>query len=282
MPLIRSVVPVLRGLAGLLSLSLLVTGAALGQEEEETDPWSNVTELALVQTTGNSESFTFSFKNKYVRNWARSSFTIDALALRTDSTNRVLANVDGEIVESSEEEVTGEQYRLSLQYDHVISERAGWFSLGGWQRNRPAGINNRYNLDGGLSYVFFDSEVHSLIGQGGFGWTYEEPLDSDGEGFPTARAFSRYERRLSATADFDTQIELIENLDDTDDLRINFLIGVTANITDRLALRVSYSAAFDNSPVTEIVPGDDPEQPDAIFVFDKTDTILAASLVIDF
>lgn len=35
------------------------------------------------------------------------------------------------------------------------------------------------------------------------------------------------------------------------------------------------------SGVTQIVPGDDPIEPDTIFLFDKIDTILAASLVID-
>lgn len=261
---------------------LMVSTVVAAQEpEEEEEPVSNLTEFALVETTGNSETFTFSFKNKFIRRWERSSITIDALALRTQTTDRVLTNVDGEVVETSEEEVTGDQYGLAFTYDRKISERTGWFTIGAWQRNRPAGINTRSSLDGGLSYIFFDNDTHTLIGQGGFGYTNEEPVGGDRENFPTARAFASYDRNLSRSSSFDTRLELIENLDNTDDLRVNFLVGVTAKVVEKLALRVSYTVNFDNDPVMQLVPGDDPGEPDRIFVFDKTDTILAASLVID-
>lgn len=277
-----------RGWCRYLTLGILLLPVSLAAQEpadepaDEKDPVSNNTELALVQTTGNSDSFTFSFKDKFVRRWERSSIELDALALRAENTNRILTNEGGEAVESSQKEVTGDQYGLALSYNHDISERVGWFSLGKWERNRPSGINNRSALDGGLSYLFYDNKVHKLTGQLGLGYTNEEPVGAPSESYPTARAYSAYRRALSETASFDTQIGLIQNLDNGDDLRINFLIGVTAKMAEKLALRVSYTVNFDNDPVQQVVPGDDPGEPDTIFGFDKTDTILAASLVIDF
>ena len=261
---------------------LALPWSAAGQEPaEEEDPLSNVTELALVQTTGNSETFTFSLKNQLIRRWERSSFTFDLLALRAETTTRILTNEDGGVIESSETEVTGDQYIVAFQYDRKISDRVGWLTLGRWERNRPAGIDARSNLDAGLSYLFLDNDVHRLVGEGGLGYTNEDPVDGDRDNFFHARAFSRYERALGETSSFDTQIELIQNLDNSDDLRINFLIGATAKLVGKLALRVSYTVNFDNDPVTVVVPGDEEGEPDGIFIFDDTDTILSASLVID-
>jgi hypothetical protein len=255
--------------------------AQVESEDDEDRPISNVTELALVQTTGNSENFTFSFQNTFVRNWKRSSVTIGALVLRSESTDRILVNDGGVVVETSEEEVTADHYGLSLRYDRDISERTGWFGLGSWERNRPAGIENRSNGGAGISYTFFDTDVHKLTGQAGFGYTVEEPVGGERDDYPVARLFSRYWRSISDTSSFDLQVEGIENLDETDDYRVNFLGGVTAKLTDKLALRVSYTLYYDNEPVLLIIPGDDPGEADGVFAFDKTDTILAASLVID-
>jgi putative salt-induced outer membrane protein YdiY len=252
------------------------------EEEEAKRPMTNVAELALVQTTGNSETFTFSLQDTFVRNWERSSLTIAALVLRTESTDRQLVNDGGVVTEVSESEVTGDKYALSFRYDRLVSERTGWFGLGGWERNRPAGIENRSHLDGGLSHVFVDSDVQSWLGQAGFGYTVEEPVGGERDEYPTARLYTSYRRALSETSSFDVHLEAIENLDDTDDYRINFLAGVTAKLTGRLALRVSYTVNYDNVPVSQVVAGDDPGEPDGLFVFDETDTILAASLVVDF
>ena len=58
------------------------------------------------------------------------------------------------------------------------------------------------------------------------------------------------------------------------------MTSVTAALTSKLALKTSYTVRYDNEPVVEVLeaPGFDP----VLFEFDETDTILSASLVIDF
>lgn len=268
-----------------LVVLLLAAGRlpAVAQESGEApEPWSNQTELALVQTGGNAESLTFSLKNHFVRNWEKAKLTFDASALRAESTDRVVTNVGGEAEVQKVDRVTAEKYDLGVKYDHDIGERLGWFTLGGWERNRIAGIDDRYNLDGGVSYALLKSERQTLVGEGGLGFTDERPVVGESDDFLTARLMSRYERRLSSTSSLETQLEAIQNLDDSEDLRLEYLLAVTAKINSKLALKASYTVSFDNDPASQILPGDDPGEPAAIFELDSTDTVLSVSLVIDF
>lgn len=273
-----------RWIAGLAAIVLVPAAVAAEAQEEapEDRPWSTETELSLVETGGNSESTTFSMKNSFERRWTSSILTVDAAALRADSTERVLVNEGGEARSTEVDKVTAERYGVRVKYDREIDARLGWFAFGGWQRNQPAGIDDRYNLDAGASYAFLDGEQQSLVGEAGLGYTDEYPVVGPSESFATLRVLSHYERRVSATSTLETELEAIQNLDETDDLRINFLLGLTAKINTHLALKASYTLSHDDDPATRILPGDDPGELQAVFEFDQTDTVLAVSLVIDF
>ena len=57
---------------------------------------------------------------------------------------------------------------------------------------------------------------------------------------------------------------------------------MTAKISAKLALKLSYTVTYRSQPIVVEVPGDTPDEPSGSFEFDSTDTILSASLVIDF
>ena len=54
-------------------------------------------------------------------------------------------------------------------------------------------------------------------------------------------------------------------------------------MTSKLAIKVSYTVLYSNEPPVHVVPDTvAPIGPDAVVPFEKTDTILAAALVINF
>ena len=66
---------------------------------------------------------------------------------------------------------------------------------------------------------------------------------------------------------------------------MNWTTALTASLTSKLALRVSYALKYDRQPALLLVPpsaGAPPGTPDALFEFDTIDTILSASLVVKF
>jgi putative salt-induced outer membrane protein YdiY len=272
-------------------LILLSTTAVLAQEESAEEPaeeparrWENTAELALVQTAGNSESFTFSLRDTFVWNWDRASLTSELFALRAESATRVLSNEAGEVMETFDSEVTGEQFSLSSKYNREISERTGWYTDVLADRNPLAGFDRRFAVGAGVSHLFVDSEARRFRGEAGLGYLTETPIEDAGpsEDFLFGRLFGEYKRSITETSDFRTELELMSSLDNTDDHYVNFLVAVTARISAKLALKMSYTMAYRGEPVVVTVPGETPDVPDGEFEFDSLDTILSTSLVIAF
>ena len=96
--------------------------------------------------------------------------------------------------------------------------------------------------------------------------------------FTGARAFLCYELKLSVDSKFTSELELLDSLKDTSDLRAKWVTAVTGKLTAALALKASYTVLYDHKPVEVVVPGAG-GAPDAVFVYNTTDTILATSLV---
>ncbi len=135
---------------------------------------------------------------------------------------------------------------------------------------------------GGFSYYFIRNDLQEFFGEAGAGYRFEDPVTGDSVEFPFLRLFGRWDRAITDTSSFETELELIQNLDDTGDTLANFLAAVTAKITAKLALKLSYTLTYRTEPIVVEVPGDDLDEPSGSFEFDSTDTILSASLVIDF
>ena len=49
--------------------------------------------------------------------------------------------------------LSAESYLLNGRYDYKVHERFFWYGSTGWDRNRFAGIQNRYVADGGIGNV---------------------------------------------------------------------------------------------------------------------------------
>jgi putative salt-induced outer membrane protein len=267
--------------ATILAIALAGFAPALAEEEPERS-WSNTAEFSLVNTTGNSETTNLAGSNKFVYTWSNADFTLDAAFLRTEATTRALSNPDGTVVVDETTSKTAESYALGAKYRKNLSERILWYTAAGWMRNEFAGIEDRYNAGAGFGYRFFTTEVHSLTGEVGVDYTDESFVGGTSASYAGARGFLGYERTLSPSSKLNAELEIHENLDDTDDLRAKGVVSVSASLTQKLALKAGYTVLYDRRPVEVIVPGAAPGVPDAAFVFDKTDTIFQASLVVNF
>ena len=271
-----------------LSLILCATLPVLAEDstkEKEDRSWTNKTTLGLVNTTGNSETTNFAVSNLFTRKWKRSNLEVTASALRSETTTRILSNQGGTAIETSATSTSAERYTLGTKYNSTIQNGLEWYAAAGWYRDRFAGIQNSYQGGGGLAYLFFENDRHKLQSEAGFAYVQEDRVDGTESTFPDLRAFLGYERALSESSKLTAHLEVLENLDETSDLRANALIGVTANLNKRVALNVGYEIKYDAEPVMVVVPGDPaaiPPVPDALFEFDEIDTTLKAALVINF
>ncbi len=274
-----------------LALGLAGLGAGVRAEEPaKTDRWRDVADFSYVATAGNSEVSTLGFKNTLARAWGRSSFEVKAGAVRGESTTRTRAVVPGPAIqESSTTELTAENYFVNGRYDRKITDRSFWYAGAGWDRNRPAGIQNRDSGAGGVGNIWIDEDRVKFRTDYALSYTSQEDVvkvPGADESFLGMRVSGKYLHKLGASTTYGNDLIVDGNLDETSDFRADMTNWVTVNMSGRLALKVSLQWLYDHEPSFESIadPGDllPPSGPTASAQLDDLDTIFTASLVADF
>lgn len=267
--------------------SMLIAVAALASiaaaaAEAPARPWTDAAEVGVILTSGNSQSTNFAAANKYAYTWENAEFVSNAAALRAESRPKP-KNTDGVVTEPAKE-TTAESYLLDGKYRRTVRDGFFWYALASWNRNRFQGIDSRLSGGGGVGYRLFERERSKLAGEVGFDYTKEDPLEGDSRNFAGARAFVGYERKIGGSSKFGQEVEVLENLKDTEDLRAKSVSALTASLTSKLALKLSYTILYDKQPAEETLPDENPTNGDTPIPreFDKVDTILTATLVVNF
>ena len=78
------------------------------------------------------------------------------------------------------------------------------------------------------------------------------------------------------------ELEILENLDDTDDLRARSLTSIQASLNARFALKVAARILYDRQPATETLNDVNGAAAPIVRELDTVDTILTATLVVNF
>ena len=114
-------------------------------------------------------------------------------------------------------------------------------------------------------------------------YTHQEPSSTD-ENYVSLRLYLGYEYKISDTAKLTEDLNLLDNLQTTSDWRANSVTAVTASLTSKLAIKVSYAIFYVNEPATfDVQDTVGPVfGPPRTVSFEKTDTMLAAALVVNF
>ena len=274
---------------------LLTTVSAGAQEEEAKKAWSDTAELSLVATGGNSESRTLGFKNVYKQAWDSSSIEITAAGIRTESTSVTRTAVGTQALfvvnETRDTDTMAENYVVSGRHDHKLTDRFFWYAGGSWERNRFAGVDNRYTAVGGLGNIWFDRKDLQFRTDYALTFTDQEDVIDNpdvSDSFIGVRFSWDYLNRWSKTTLYENKLVIDENLDETGDVRATMLHAVSVSMSGRLALKVSLKILFDSEPSFEDVPlfnvAGDPTTADGtvLFQLDEVDTQLAVSLVVNF
>ncbi len=270
-----------RGLAvGALVGLLFLATPARADEGAPARNWTDKAEVSLVTTTGNSETTTFSLSNEFTQKWTKSELKLFVLALRSEQTTKTAVNDAGTLRVTDSTETTAEVYRLSGKFLREIHETFRWYAEAGWERDRPQGIDDRYYAGLGVAFAVLRRGAHTLDAEAGARFTDETPVGGESDSFGVGRAALAWGWKFSETGELSSSLELLQSFSNSDDTRANWVTSVTSTLTDKLALKVSYTVRWDNDPVREVLssPGFD----DVVWEHDKTDTILAASLVVNF
>jgi Protein of unknown function, DUF481 len=279
---------------GAICLAAVLPAAGQDKAGEKSLKWTDTAELSLVTTSGNSESTTFGFKDTLHKSWERSSFELKAGGVRAQSTaiTRIGVGPDPSnfsVHEDRTSTLSAESYFLNGRYDRTISRSFFWFVGAGWDRNRFAGVQNRYSGAGGIGNNWIDSDRVKFRTDYSATYTKEDDVfEAPGikKDYAGARVTSKFVHKIGATSAFGNDVAIDENLSETKDLRVDMTNWVTASLTSRLALKVSLQWLYDNQPAVQVVSLDNPlGTPTGLTVpvsLDRLDSVVTASLVVNF
>ena len=274
-------------------LLLAVAGTAQAQEDEEKElGWFNTTDFAWVLTGGNSQTSTLGLGNVLRHLWDTSTFRFEIGGIRSESTLKTQRAVgsegDFELFEESTSETTAEGYLANARYDWLFSGAWYAYGFGGWERNTFAGFDNRYTGAAGVGRQFVDTENTKLkIDLGGTYVNQQDviPVPGRAESFGGLRLTADWIQTITSNTDFTSNLILDQNLNDTDDLRANWLNALSIAMSETLALRTSLQLLWDNQPSQALVPlfapgGTDPIGT-ALAPLNELDTFFTVALVVD-
>jgi putative salt-induced outer membrane protein YdiY len=292
-----------RATSSLLALCAFAAGAlpALAQDpappaEKKFPKWSDAAELGWVATAGNSESSTIGLKNSLARENEHSLFELKLGGIRVETTTITLFAVGTPADFSREEDrtsaTTAENYFLNGRYDRKITEKFFWFAGAGWDRNVFAGIDNRYTGGGGVGNQWCDTDRRKWRTDYALTATKQENVVDDPEfddTFGGVRLSSSFLQKFGAhdAGSYGNDTILDENLDQTDDWRVNMTNWVSVNMSTHVALKVSLQWLYDNAPSLKEVDLFDPSDlttpvGKALVEVDELDSLFTTALVIKY
>jgi putative salt-induced outer membrane protein len=170
-----------------------------------------------------------------------------------------------------------------LRYEVFWLKRAVAYMQSTARHDPFQGLDLRLNVGPGLGYYFLAKDTHRLWAEAGYDFQldlrrFEDrvSVNADTGEFEildrtayrhAARVYVGYINRLSDKVTFDTGLEYLQGLVDPAQIRLNWDVGLSTQLFDRLSLATTFTLRFDNDPL----PG-----------IKKVDTVTALSIVYRF
>jgi putative salt-induced outer membrane protein YdiY len=204
-----------------------VLGAAPAKEGK----WESSAGIGLTLTSGNSDTVLVTGNAQTSRKWDQNELRLG--------------------VEGGYGEVEGDRnidyVRGFGQYNRLFNERLYGYVRADALHDAIAEVDYRVTLSPGLGYYFIKEEKVTLSGEVGPGYVFEK-VDGDENDYLTLRLAERFEWKISKTARLWQYLEYLPEVDDFENYIINGEIGVAADITKNLALKVYLQDTYDNMP----------------------------------
>ncbi len=252
--------------------------------------WDNATEFSYVATAGNASSNTLGLKSTLTSSNSGGTFKLEVGGIRASSnfTTRTAVGTSDDFVVNKETrtEQSAANYFARSRYDRTLG---GGFAFGGggWERNTFAGVNNRFSVVAGMGKSWVESGTGLFKTDLGATYTIQKDVEPDplkSEGFVGLRATIEGARALTATTDLESTLVVDENLQNTENFRLDWIASIAVALTEGLAFKTSYQMLFDNAPALSGIPlldgngvptGDQVQIPSQ-----KVDSFVTLSLVI--
>jgi hypothetical protein len=249
---------------------------------------SNSSELGLVVATGNARSTSVGFRNVYAYRWPNAELGWEGGWLRAasrDGSRYAVETASGFDVIEPGTEVDSHRIFSKLRYQRQLSARHDWFANFDAVRDEPSNINRQFVLAGGLGTTWRKTDRLTFRTGYGISYTDEDLVVEGANRFAGYRLSYTLKAAVAATSAVESELTTDGSFDTGDDIRFDWLNGITVAINSRVALKSSVRVLFRNVPALETLVL---QTPDGVAIGtvdvakDKIDTNITTSLVITF
>ena len=243
---------------------IVCTLPALAQDADPAPGgWYFEAELSSVSASGNQESINYGLATKLGFEFSRSVISLEGGGFLQESTIKADTAIGTsqsdiqDVVSSGSPERTAEAYYARARYDFSVSKFFYLFAGGDWLRNIFAGIDSRTLLAGGLGNSWVNTDKVTFKSDYSATYTFQEDVVENPftkESFAGLRLAFDFEARISESATLESSLASDFNVDNTDDIRLNFHVALPINVSSILAFKPSARLLWRNEPSLTTLP----------------------------
>lgn len=154
---------------GFIGVALLGVSLLAHADDPPAKPWKDSGEVSVVSANGNSRTETTSIKNLFTYTWTKTALEI----------------AGGGLGSSSGQQVTSEQYNASEKMKYTLVGDNYVFERFGWDKDRFAGVRDRYDSSTGLGRVLMNLPKDKLNTELGAGYVNEVQTAGPNDDYPS-------------------------------------------------------------------------------------------------
>lgn len=213
---------------------------------------TNESELGIASANGNTKTQTFTFKQ------------LNDYKIRSD-----VFSFKGRWLNAKANGVETARYLLlGLRYEKQVSNHFGIYLGEALEKDKFAGIENRYMTDLGGRYRFIESEMTKFFSEVGYRYMHEDRLDNTKNFSNMGRVYTEWEHKWNASFSTKYWAEYLPNFTEQKDWLFNTEFSISAMLNSIFSLKSGILLRYDHFPA----PG----------INYKTDTLFSTALVAKF
>jgi putative salt-induced outer membrane protein YdiY len=216
-----------------VALSIVLTEAAQAQAADTTHKFSGSGDFGFVNAAGNTEVTTLNVGEQL-------QYAPNKVLHFEQSVAIVYGRTDG--TESAS------LWQGNARADRDLGNRWGAYTLFEFDRNTFASIDRRFQEGVGALYHPIRTETDTLSAELGVGLVEQRSTSDSSTTQPIGRIAGVYRHGFAPKAYGEEQLEILPDLQQGRELRINSATTLVAPLFKSLALKASYVVNFDNDP----------------------------------
>jgi putative salt-induced outer membrane protein len=207
-------------------------------------------ELSYVQTSGNSNTSTFSTK-------------LEATTVLSENSN---FRAKGSMLYSENDSNTSaNKYDVELDYNYMLSQNLYSYIGVNYLKDQLSDYDYRINAGPGIGYKFLDTTEETIDLQGGLDYAFDKYTDGIKDEYVASRAEIDYRYRFNESVQFKQMVNYLVSLEDNDKYFMASESSLNVKMSKNISLGVSYRLDYVNQTKKE-----------------HTDRKMLTSLIVDF